>query len=32
MFRDFARQSIETLLGVPAEKIRLTPSGFIIEP
>jgi len=31
MFREFARELIRTLLGVPVEKIRLTPTGFTIE-
>ena len=31
MFRELAGQYIQTLLGVPVGKIRLTPAGFIIE-
>jgi hypothetical protein len=31
MFRGFARELLETLLGVPVEKIRLTKAGFRIE-
>ncbi len=31
MFRGFARDLLETLLGVPVEKIRLTKTGFVIE-
>ena len=31
VFRELARQNIQTLLGVPVGKIRLTPTGFIIE-
>lgn len=31
MFRELARELIKTLLGVPVEKIRLTPTGFAID-
>jgi hypothetical protein len=31
MFRELAGQYIQTLLGVPVGKIRLTPTGFVIE-
>lgn len=31
MFRDFARELVTTLLGVPVEKIQLTATGFRIE-
>jgi hypothetical protein len=31
MFQEFARALLETLLGVPIEKIRLTKTGFRIE-